>query len=54
MKHTFHPDKYVFEDVNRRTRETSRDDWTWTKHDGKRVWAYKGKKTTYISDIEIK
>ncbi|KJZ72248.1 hypothetical protein HIM_08390 [Hirsutella minnesotensis 3608] len=51
--HVFHPDKYIFKDVRGKTRQTVRDEWTQIRYGGKRVWAYHGKRTTYISDIEI-
>lgn len=49
----FHPDKYIFKDVKGKTRQTVRGEWTQIKYSGNRVWAYYGKRTTYISDIEI-
>ncbi|CRK04716.1 hypothetical protein BN1723_017137, partial [Verticillium longisporum] len=51
--HTFHPNKYFFKDIRGKTRETTRKDWSHIKLDGKKEWAYWGKKTMYISDIDI-
>ncbi|RYO92539.1 hypothetical protein DL764_008122 [Monosporascus ibericus] len=53
-KHTFHADKYVFEGADRRKKETFEEDWRRIKYEGKKEWAYYGRRTIYISDIEIK
>ncbi|KAI0520871.1 hypothetical protein F5B22DRAFT_55083 [Xylaria bambusicola] len=51
--HTFHPDKYIFKDIRGRTRVTVKKDWAQIKFDKKKVWVHYGKKTVYISDIDI-
>jgi hypothetical protein len=53
-EHTFHPDQYIFKDVKGQTRRTVKKDWEQVILDGKKAWIYYGKKTAFISDIEIK
>lgn len=52
--HNFHRDEYVFKNINRKTRKTTKVDWSQIKHNGKKVWACRVHKVTYIADIEIK
>ncbi|RYP26342.1 hypothetical protein DL768_011751 [Monosporascus sp. mg162] len=52
-KHTIHADKYVFEGADRWKKETFKEDWIRIKYEGKGEWAYYGRRTIYISDIEI-
>ena len=53
-EHTLRPHKYVFKDLKGYTRRTTKKDWTRINYHGKKEWVYRGKKTTYVSDIEIK
>ncbi|KAL8337117.1 hypothetical protein RB601_008568 [Gaeumannomyces tritici] len=53
-EHTFHPDQYLFEDAKGQTKRTFKNDWNRIVLGGKNVWIYYGKKTAYVSDIEIK
>lgn len=52
-EHTLRPNEYVFKDAKGQTRRTTKKDWTRIRYDGKKARACHGKKTTYISDIEI-
>jgi hypothetical protein len=52
--HRLHADKFLFEDDKGKTRTTEAKDWFKATYQGKRVWVFHGKKTTYISEEKIK
>ena len=49
VSHLTRPDEFIFNDQRGHTRTTTKSDWTKEKYDGKTVWVYRGRKTTYIT-----
>ena len=48
VSHLTRPDDFIF-DQGGRTRTTKKSDWTKEKYNGKTIWAYRGRKTTYVT-----
>ena len=49
QSHKFSPDEYLFKDQRGHTRSTKKEDWREEGHGSQKIWAYRGKQTTYIS-----
>ena len=49
ISHTFRPDEYIFTDSRNHRKSTIKDDWQQIQYNGEWVWAFYGRRTTYIS-----
>jgi hypothetical protein len=53
IHHLTRRDEIVFSDFRGRRRSTDRDEWQQILRDGEKVWAFRGKTTTYITRQKV-
>ncbi|KAE8442160.1 hypothetical protein EG329_003811 [Mollisiaceae sp. DMI_Dod_QoI] len=49
INHSFRADEYIFKDSRNHRKSTTKDEWEQIQYNGDWVWAYRGRRTTYIS-----
>ena len=49
ISHTFRADEYLFTDSRNHRKSTIKDDWEQIQYNGEWVWAFHGRRTTYIA-----
>jgi hypothetical protein len=49
ISHTFRADEYLFMDSRNHRKSPTKDDWEQIQYNGEWVWAFRGRRTTYIS-----
>src|SRR6266566_2535081 len=53
VAYTFHLDEYLFKDRKGHTKSTKREEWISEGHGDEKVWIYRDKKVTYVSEKKI-